>query len=332
MRLLIAEDDRVTRRILVNLLRRWNHEVVVTCDGNEAWDALQRSDSPSLAILDWLMPGMSGVEVCAGMRRLEREIRPYLILLTAMTNTKDLVRAFDVGADDYVIKPFHPEELRVRVRAGERIVELQIESLAARNALRQLADYDHLTGLRNRAAILDELDRELARAQRSNLPVAVVMADVDHFKRVNDTYGHQVGDLVLAEVAQRMAAAVRSYETVGRYGGEEFLVVLTGCDLAAAGTQAERIRHSVAAKNFDVRQLKLPISVSLGIASTCQAENLTRAALLEMVDLAMYRAKLAGRNRVGVASRDEPEFSFATHGDAQDILPPNLTVDHGVLP
>jgi diguanylate cyclase (GGDEF)-like protein len=320
MRLLIAEDDSVTRKLLVEMFRRWNYEIVIACDGNEAWEALERPDAPSLAVLDWMMPGIDGVEVCARARELEKEIRPYVILLTGMTNKKDLVKGFDAGADDYVTKPFHPDELHARIRAGERIVALQIESLAARNALRKLATYDHLTGLRNRAAILAELDRELVRAQRDHSPVAAVMADVDHFKQVNDTYGHPVGDVVLAEIAQRMASEVRSYETIGRYGGEEFLIVLTGCDLAAAGKQAERVRRCVAAKEVVVRGVKLPITVSLGVASTCQGENLTAETLIEMADVAMYGAKLAGRNRVEAAASDEAEPFFPPHCGAREPL------------
>ena len=320
MRLLLAEDDSATRKLLVEMFQRWNYELVIARDGNEAWDALQRPDAPGLAILDWIMPGMNGVDVCARVRGLASEIRPYIILLTAMADKKDLVKAFDAGADDYVTKPFHPEELHARIRAGERLVELQIESLAARNALRKLASYDYLTGLRNRAAILGELDREFARAQRSNVPVGVVMADVDHFKQVNDTYGHQAGDQVLAEIAQRMASAVRSYETIGRYGGEEFLIVLTECDLSGAGKLAERVRRAVAVKPFDVRGVKLPITVSLGAASTCAGENPSPEALIGMADTAMYSAKLAGRNRVELATRNEAEPFFPADGDAQSQI------------
>lgn len=302
MRILIAEDDLVTRRVLTTMLHKWGHETVVTCDGDQAWEALQGQDAPHLAILDWMMPGLDGVEVCSRLRTLERDICPYVILLTGMSQKKDLLNGFNAGADDYVIKPFDPDELNVRIRAGERIVNLQIESLVARDALRRLATYDYLTGLRNRAAILDELRREFERAPRMDLPVNVVMVDVDHFKDINDTYGHSFGDKILTELAKRMVSEVRSYEAIGRYGGEEFLIVLTGCDVSGAGKQAERVRHCVAAKGFRVQGVKVDVTISLGVASSCQIERPAQELLIEMADAAMYRAKRTGRNRVEVAT------------------------------
>jgi PleD family two-component response regulator len=217
MRILIAEDDAVTRWILATTLQKWGHETVVTRDGDQAWKALQCEDAPHLAILDWMMPGMDGVDVCRRLRTLDKNICPYVLLLTGKNQKKDLLKGFDAGADDYVSKPFDPDELNARIRAGERIVNLQIESLAARDALRKLATYDYLTGLLNRAAILAELQRECERASRVDVPVNVVMVDVDHFKHVNDTYGHTFGDKVLAELAKRMVSEVRSYESIGRY-------------------------------------------------------------------------------------------------------------------
>jgi diguanylate cyclase (GGDEF)-like protein len=306
MRILIAEDDVVTRRILAEMLHKWGYETVVTRDGDQAWEALQRYDAPHLAVLDWLMPGMDGLELCRRLRTLDRDIRPYVVMLTGMSQKRDLLKGFEVGADDYVIKPFDPDELKVRIQAGERIVNLQIESLAAREALRRLATYDYLTGLRNRAAILDELRREFARAPRIGAPVNVVMADVDHFKRINDSYGHQFGDKVLAELAKRMAAEVRSYEAIGRYGGEEFLVVLSGCDFAGAGKQAERLRQRVASKEFSIGGAKVAITLSLGVASSCHLQRPSEELLIGMADAAMYRAKHTGRNRVEVALNVSP--------------------------
>lgn len=301
MRILIAEDDGVTRQVLAKLLRRWGYDVVIACDGTQAWELLQRPDAPELVILDWLMPGIDGVDLCAKLRTVARDICPYIVLLTGMSHKKDLLKGFDAGADDYVVKPFDPEELRVRIRAGERIVGLQIESLAARDALRKLATHDYLTGLRNRAAVLEELRREVGRTPRSGLPVNVVMADVDYFKKVNDRYGHQVGDIVLAEVAKRMASEVRSYEVIGRYGGEEFLIVVTGCSLSGAAKQAERVRHAVEAREFDVLGLRIPVTVSLGVASSSQIDPPNEELLIALADTALYSAKQAGRNRVEMA-------------------------------
>jgi two-component system, cell cycle response regulator len=311
MRILIAEDEVATRRILVRMLNDWGHETVVTADGNQAWKALQAEDAPHLAILDWMMPGMDGIDVCRRLRALEKDIHPYVLLLTGMSGKKDLVQGFDAGADDYVSKPFDPDELQVRIRAGERIVNLQIESLAARNVLRKLATYDYLTGLHNRAAILAELERGCERVSRLNVPVNLVMVDVDHFKKINDTYGHPFGDKVLAELAKCMVSEVRSYEAVGRYGGEEFLIVLAGCNELGAGMQAERVRRRVEANRFNIQGTKIEVTVSLGVASSCQIERPTQELLIELADAAMYRAKHGGRNRVELASVALPMTSIS---------------------
>ena len=223
LQILIADDDGVTRRFLAQMLQQCGYEVVLAHDGNHAWRTLQQPDAPYLVVLDWMMPGLDGVEVCRRLRTLEKDVSPYVILLTGMNNKKNLVQGFDAGADDYITKPFDPDELYARIRAGERIVHLQMESLAAREALRKQATYDYLTGLRNRASVLEELQRECERAPRAQSTVSVAMVDIDHFKRINDAFGHPVGDRVLSEVAKRMAAEVRSYELAGRYGGEEFL-------------------------------------------------------------------------------------------------------------
>ena len=301
MRLLIAEDDLAYRKILARLLTKWGHEVEMASDGMEAWRALQRTDAPSMVVLDWMMPGMDGIEICRRLRELKRDIRPYVILLSVKGQKTDLIKGISAGADDYVIKPFDPDELRVRILAGERILNLQLESLTMMEALRKQASHDYLTGLPNRANIMDLLRREFARGPRGHQPVSVVLADIDHFKSINDNFGHQVGDLVLADVSKRMAMEMRSYETVGRYGGEEFLAVLCDCDTEGALTMAERLRQSVANKPFECPIAKIPITMSFGVASTSDIGSATQETLVQLADSAMYRAKRAGRNRVECA-------------------------------
>jgi diguanylate cyclase (GGDEF)-like protein len=298
MRLLIAEDDCVTRRVLETMLRKWGHEVVVACDGHQAWQMLQEPTAPKLVVLDWMMPGMDGIDVCRKVRALPSDIRPHIILLTGKQQVKDLVEGIVAGADDYMSKPFEPAELKVRIHAGERVLQLQAESLEAREALRHQATHDGLTGLANRAAILQRLQQECHRSQRSGLPLCVILADVDHFKKINDVHGHQAGDLVLEEVAGRLATAVRSYEQVGRYGGEEFLAVVCDCDLAGGQTVAQRLCELVAQTPVPLGENAIPVTLSLGVVCSSQLTHCTPDELVRAADAAMYAAKRNGRNRV----------------------------------
>jgi two-component system cell cycle response regulator len=201
----------------------------------------------------------------------------------------------DAGADDYLTKPFNAHELRVRIRAGRRILDLQQELLRTREALREQATHDGLTGLLNRVTILDKLDDELARSARNGSSVSLLMVDLDRFKLINDTQGHLTGDAVLREAASRLRAASRRYDAVGRYGGEEFLIVLPECEMMAARVQAERLREAIAGTPFraDSRPLKVTASIGLACSSHCAPESLIREA-----DDALYQAKAQGRDRV----------------------------------
>jgi diguanylate cyclase (GGDEF)-like protein len=298
MRILAAEDNPVFQAMLRSLLRKWGYDVVIARDGGEAWAALQSADAPRLAILDWMMPVLDGVEVCRRVRGAAKEPYIYILLLTARTLAEDLVEGMEAGADDYLTKPFHAHELRVRLRAGRRIVDLQEELLLAREALRDQATRDGLTGLWNRATVLDLLRQEMSRSAREHSPLAVLMVDLDHFKRVNDTYGHQAGDAVLREAARRMKGVVRNYDSIGRYGGEEFLLILPGSDLSATVAEAERLRLAFASEPFHLAETRMSITCSVGFAwmeevTPCPVDHLVRDA-----DLALYSAKASGRNCV----------------------------------
>jgi diguanylate cyclase (GGDEF)-like protein len=301
MKVLAAEDNPVFQSMLTNMITKWGYQPVIARDGNQAWEALQSPDGPQLAILDWMMPGMNGVDVCRAVRDAGREPYVYILLLTARTDSQDLVEGMEAGADDYVTKPFQAHELRVRLRAGRRIVELQEQLLAAREALREQATHDGLTGLLNRNSILDVLHKELSRVSREGHPVSLLMVDLDRFKQINDSHGHASGDAVLRESAQRMKAAVRSYDSVGRYGGEEFVIVLPGCDGESAFTQAERVRETIAGSPFVSGPRRLQITCSIGAASRIFPSGDDAGALLREADLALYRAKDGGRNQVARA-------------------------------
>ena len=304
MRILIAEDDPISRRVLQATLDKWGYEVVVTCDGLEAWETYQSEDPPRLAILDWMMPEMDGLEVCQKIRALRGQDYTYIILLTAKGRREDVIEGLEVGADDYIVKPFDAGELKVRLRAATRILNLQEDLLSAQEALRLQATHDSLTGLKNRHAILSVMTEEIERSKRETKPAGVILADIDHFKRINDTYGHRAGDAVLHSVASRMASAIRPYDHLGRYGGEEFLLFLPGCDGENATQRANIIREKVMEDPIIVANDEIFVTLSLGV-SVCDPNGETSPeVLIHSADEAMYKAKSAGRNRVELARRD----------------------------
>lgn len=312
MRVLAAEDNPVFQSMLRAVLGKWGYQAVIAPDGREAWRLLDCDDPPRLAILDWMMPGMDGVEVCRQVRRSPREPYIYILLLTARTDSQDLVEALEAGADDYLTKPFVAHELRARLRSGRRILDLQAALVAAREALRIQAMHDSLTGLLNRGSVLDNLNQELSRAGRESGAIAVLMTDLDHFKKINDTRGHQAGDVVLRETALRMKSAIRAYDSVGRYGGEEFLIVLPGCDGEGAMRQAERIREAVAGEGFGWQGGHFRATCSIGVSWRMSAAPNDAGELIREADVALYRAKAAGRNRVeAYCEKPAPEGCFA---------------------
>ena len=301
MKILVAEDNPVFQTMLKNMLSKWDFDVVLADNGKDAWRILQQNEAPPLAILDWMMPDMDGVEVCRKLREATQQRYIYVILLTAKTEQKDLVEGMEAGADDYVTKPFNIHELRVRLRAGRRILDLQEQLLLAQDALREQATHDGLTGLWNRTSILEILQKEAVRAARESLPLAVLMADLDNFKKVNDTYGHLAGDAVLRESAHRLNSNIRTYDSLGRYGGEEFLVVLPNCDESGGIALAERLLDSIGSAPIRTQFGDIPVTCSLGLSWSAQAQSCGTRTLLKSADRALYTAKGRGRNRVEIA-------------------------------
>ena len=307
MKILIADDSIVSRHLLEATLRKWGYDVMVACDGAEALELLQREDAPALIILDWMMPGMTGVEVCRRIRERDSEPYTYILLLTSKSQKEDLIEGMDAGADDYITKPFDQNELQVRLRAGIRLVDLQTQLLKAREDLRDQATRDSLTRLWNRSSILTELGRELARSEREARPLGVVIVDLDHFKNVNDTYGHLAGDAVLREAARRMQNSIRQYDSIGRYGGEEFLILFPGCGESEIYAQADRLRKQLAQSEMSVNDTSLRVTASFGATTALPGEVWTEEALIRKADEALYVAKKSGRNRVEIlTSRSEP--------------------------
>lgn len=297
MRVLVADDSATSRAMLRSALRNWGYEVVLAEHGAQAWEILTNPNPPPMAILDWVMPHMTGLDVCRQVRATHREPYTYILLLTSKNTKGETVEGLEAGADDYIVKPFDQHELQVRLRVGKRIVDLQTDLLKAREELRDRANKDLLTMLPNRSAIATLLDQELSRCHREHRTVGIILLDIDHFKKINDTYGHFAGDAVLRETAARLRANMRTYDQVGRYGGEEFLVVLPNCDLEQATQQAERMRHHLNSTAMLVDGVEMRVSASFGVTISDGSDR-TPEAFLRVADEALYRSKASGRNCV----------------------------------
>ncbi|MBR9981771.1 MAG: diguanylate cyclase [Desulfatitalea sp.] len=294
--ILIAEDDLTSRTILAAVLQKSGYKVVETTDGRQAWEVLQQPEAPALAILDWMMPRMSGLEVVRRVRALETERPPYLLMLTTKGEKADIIAGLDAGANDYLAKPFDAGELRARVAVGCRMIEMQEALIESRQALSYQATHDSLTGMYNRRAILDQLRKELDRAARNGEAVSIGMCDIDHFKRINDTHGHQTGDEVLCAFGRILQEGIRPYDSAGRMGGEEFLVIAPVRPGRMAMTVFERLRRALADTPIETRSGPISISISIGVASATVGGSVDR--LLAAADAALYQAKARGRNRV----------------------------------
>jgi diguanylate cyclase (GGDEF)-like protein len=319
VKILIADDSIVSRHLLEATLRKWGYDVAVACDGPEALDLLETDEAPALAILDWMMPGMTGLEVCRRIRQLAREPYIYILLLTSKSQKEDLIEGMEAGADDYITKPFDQHELQVRLRAGKRLADLQAELLAAREKLREQATKDSLTHIWNRSSILDMLGRELSRSGRERTPLGVVIVDLDHFKNVNDTHGHLAGDAVLCEAARRMQGVIRQYDSIGRYGGEEFLILLPGCDEQSSFSQAERLRKHIAQAEMSLNETSLRMTASFGVTCAMPGQPWNQEALIRKADEALYLAKKMGRNRAEFLAWDSEPAELDSSHDSESI-------------
>jgi diguanylate cyclase (GGDEF)-like protein len=298
LRILVADDNIVSRRPLEFALRKWGYEVVSAASGTEAWRILQADESPRIAILDWMMPGLSGPEVCMMVRKLKREYYTYIIMLTSRSEREDFVSGMQSGADDYLVKPPDFNELTLRLGPARRIVEIETELLRVKEELKIRATRDALTSLWNRSATMELLAREMSRSTREGAPMGLVLADLDFFKRVNDSHGHLVGDSVLRETAIRMLGTVRPYDAVGRFGGEEFLIILPGCDLETATQKAESLRHAVADAPMHVGAATVDLTASFGVTAINGEPAMPAEVVIDRADDALYKAKHAGRNCV----------------------------------
>ena len=291
MRVLIADDDDVSRMLLESLLTGAGYQVMAVSDGLEAWEVLQGADPPRLAVLDWFMSDMDGVDVCRRVRQCPALEDVYLILLTSLGDQEHVVAGLQAGANDYVTKPFNRHELLARLRVGERMVGLHAELAARVQELAALATIDSLTGLGNRRAFEARLEAE-CKASRADSPFALLLLDLDHFKSLNDLHGHPAGDEALRIMGRLLSADSRKTDFVARYGGEEFAIILVNTDAAEARETAERLRLRIESEPWPHRV----VTASIGIASG--GGGLLPADVIGQADGALYFSKQHGRNRV----------------------------------
>ncbi len=308
MKVLIADDDRITRMLVKSYLNKWGYESLEAEDGEQAWEILQE-ESPHLVVVDWMMPKLDGPDLCRRLRALgETERYYYIIMLTSRDSKEDIINGLNAGADDYITKPFMPQELEMRLRVGKRILDLQHSLQKSLEAQRYQAQHDALTGFLNHVEILKTLEQELSRADRQGDRLTVMMGDLDHFKKVNDTFGHLAGDAVLVEVARRIRKDLRIYDAVGRYGGEEFLMVLPGCSPDEAKLVADRILNSISSQPVLYKDSVIPVTISLGLAFNQVNGPTDLSEIVHAADSAMYLAKQNGRNRYEITERQHASW------------------------
>jgi two-component system cell cycle response regulator len=297
VKILVADDSAIYRKLVEQSLSQEQYTVFLAKSGQQAMD-LFIEHRPALVITDWSMPDVSGIELCQRIRRDHKEFYAYVILLTGNTDKEEVIEGLAAGADDYLTKPFHSGELQARVRVGRRIVDLHREIQDKNRQLEEMALTDSLTGLPNRRAIDFWASRQLSAAIRHDFHVWAVMADLDHFKSINDTHGHDAGDMVLKSFAEILKSNTRSSNICGRLGGEEFLVVITHVEKENAAIGIERIRKQFAAQKFTVGHCTFGATASFGIAGIRATGIPDLGELITRADAALYSAKRQGRNRI----------------------------------
>jgi two-component system, cell cycle response regulator len=295
--ILVADDSAVSRKLVEHALKDKSYSLLFAKNGQEAIE-LYAQHSPHIVMVDWEMPDITGIEFCKHIRSQPLASYTYIILLTGRTEKENTVAGLAAGADDYLTKPFHPEELVARVAVGIRISQLQHKVEAQNVLLKELALTDALTGLPNRRAVDDWAAQQLSAAARHGFSFCVVMADLDHFKLINDTYGHASGDTVLKAFAQILKATSRRSDICGRIGGEEFVCILTHSSMTNAEVVAQRIRSQLETTSFVFDHKDVNVTASFGIAGFDAERPLDFGALLAQADKALYVAKKLGRNRV----------------------------------
>lgn len=306
--ILVAEDDRVAGNLLERKLNEWGYLVHRAEDGQQAWQLLKRPEI-RIALLDWMMPGIEGPELCQRLRQSKKARYTYLILLTARDSSFDIIQGLEAGADDYMTKPINLMELRARLQTAHRIINLEDNLIKAKRKLTRMASTDSLTHAWNRRSIFGFLAEELNRFRRTGCPFGILMIDIDHFKKINDRYGHPAGDAVLKQLVTLVRNNLRNYDRVARYGGDELILLLPGSEAKATEIIASRLLERIRQHRFKIGpRISIPLTISVGGATATspqeKAEILIRAA-----DRALYLAKKRGRDRMVIIKNSDNEKS-----------------------
>ena len=299
--ILIVEDEKVTRELLKKKLTKEGYAVVAVDNGLEALEKLKETFF-RIVISDWLMPGLDGLSLCRAIRKKEWGGYVFIIILTHKNSKDDIVSGLEAGADDYLTKPFHHAELIARIKSGIRIINLEQSLRFANEEIRLLSITDSLTGCFNRSYFNERFPIELTRAKRYRHSLSLIICDIDHFKKINDNYGHQAGDVVLKEFAAMIMASIRDkVDWMVRYGGEEFLIILPETDIGGAQILAERLREKLTKKTIAASGHAISVTACFG--STClnpdsEGDLYTQESIIKAADALLYEAKESGRNRV----------------------------------
>lgn len=307
MKVLVVEDDLVLQMAVKKVFDEMGFETILCSDGETAFKIIT-TEKIRLAIIDWILPGIDGLTLCRKMRKLRLSRYVYMIILTSMSSKENLVEALDAGADDFIAKPFDENELAARARVGMRIIQLENKLVNSQKKLIKLAKEDPLTGIMNRRSLFDEILKELNRASREKSSVATILVDADNFKAINDTYGHLVGDMVLVQLAESLKDCCREYDKLGRYGGEEFLLLLPQTDREGAIHVAERMRRHINNNPINCGDKSISLTVSIGVSTISfgaehekyKINEQMMDDLIKKTDYALYVAKKEGKNRVAV--------------------------------
>jgi diguanylate cyclase (GGDEF)-like protein len=297
-----VEDNPVSRNVLEKTLRKSGYHVTSVSNGRLALELFKEKFFP-IVLTDWMMPIMDGLELCKAIRRNTSNGYVFIIFLTGKNSQNDIVRGLEAGADDYLTKPFNQSELKARIKTGIRILELEESLKKANEQIRVLSISDPLTGIFNRRYLNKHLPLEINRAKRYNHPLSLILCDIDHFKQVNDRYGHLVGDQVIKAFVSRIKKSIRDVDWMVRYGGEEFVIVVPETDPGGSYILAERLRNAISQSVVNVQKHKIHITSSFGLTgfvSNTTDHKITFEAMIDQADKCLYKAKMKGRNRVEV--------------------------------